>query len=156
MEAVIFIGIQATGKSTFYQERFSDTHMRINLDMLKTRHREMLMLEACIKAQQSFVVDNTNVLIEERARYIALAKSAGYTVTGYFFQSHLQDALRRNKQRQVKAVIPTGGVIAKYRRLQPPRFDEGFDRLYLVTIDSENQFVVQDWIQEDSLKKSTD
>jgi hypothetical protein len=34
MEAVILTGIQAAGKSTFYQERFSGTHVRINLDML--------------------------------------------------------------------------------------------------------------------------
>jgi transcriptional regulator with XRE-family HTH domain len=37
VEAIIFVGIQASGKSTFYRERFFDTHLRINLDMLKTR-----------------------------------------------------------------------------------------------------------------------
>jgi predicted kinase len=46
MEAVIFVGIQGTGKSTFYKERFFDTHVRINLDMLKTRHREKLLVQA--------------------------------------------------------------------------------------------------------------
>ena len=40
MEAVILIGIQGAGKSTFYKDRFFNTHVRINLDMLKTRHRE--------------------------------------------------------------------------------------------------------------------
>ncbi len=35
-EAVIFTGIQASGKSTFYQEQFSRMHIRINLDMLRT------------------------------------------------------------------------------------------------------------------------
>jgi predicted kinase len=29
MEAVLFIGIQASGKTTFYRERFFDTHVRI-------------------------------------------------------------------------------------------------------------------------------
>ena len=43
MEAVILIGIQGSGKSTFYRERFFDTHVRINLDMLKTRQREKLL-----------------------------------------------------------------------------------------------------------------
>ena len=62
MEAVILIGIQATGKSTFYKEYFYDTHVRINLDMLKTRRREDILLQACIQAKQSFVVDNTNIL----------------------------------------------------------------------------------------------
>ena len=39
MQAVIFIGIQGSGKTTFYRDRFFNTHFRINLDMLKTRHR---------------------------------------------------------------------------------------------------------------------
>ncbi len=145
MEAVIFIGVQATGKSTFYQERFSGTHVRINLDMLKTRRREELLLDACIRARQSFVVDNTNILASERAKYIGLAHPAGYTVTGYYFQSRLQDALRRNQQRTGKAVIPEKGVLAKYHHLQRPQYSEGFDRLFYVSIDTRGGFRVVDW-----------
>ena len=37
MEAVIFVGIQGSGKSSYYKERFFRTHFRINLDMLRTR-----------------------------------------------------------------------------------------------------------------------
>ena len=39
MEIIILMGIQASGKSTFYRQKFADSHIRINLDMLKTRHR---------------------------------------------------------------------------------------------------------------------
>ena len=60
MEALIFVGLQASGKSTFYKERFFTTHLRINLDMLRTRHRERLLIGACLEAKQPFVVDNTN------------------------------------------------------------------------------------------------
>lgn len=153
MEAVIFIGIQGTGKSTFYKERFYDTHIRINLDMLRTRHREDLLLDACIRARQRFVVDNTNVLERERAHYIQLAKPAGFQITGYYFQSRLQEALQRNDQRTGKAVIPLRGVLAKYRQMQRPRYAEGFDRLYFVSIDptvsevNHNRFIVADWIE---------
>ena len=52
MELVLFMGIQATGKSTFFRERFFDTHLRMNLDMLKTRHRESLLFAACLEAKQ--------------------------------------------------------------------------------------------------------
>jgi len=44
VEAVIFVGIQATGKSSFYRKHFFDTYVRINLDMLKTRYRERLLV----------------------------------------------------------------------------------------------------------------
>lgn len=51
MEAVILIGVQGAGKSTFFKQRFVDTHIRINGDMLKTKYREKLLVEACLKAK---------------------------------------------------------------------------------------------------------
>ena len=69
MEAVIFCGVQGSGKSTFYTDRLADSHVRINLDMLRTRRREQILLRACIEAKQPFVVDNTNPTIESRRRY---------------------------------------------------------------------------------------
>jgi predicted kinase len=96
VEAAIFVGIQASGKSSFYRKQFFDTHLRINLDMLKTRHRERILLRACIEAKQPFVVDNTNPTIEERARYIEIARSGGFRVVGYYFRSPPKEALTRN------------------------------------------------------------
>ena len=40
MEAVVFAGLQASEKSSFFKERFFSTHVRISLDLLKTRNRE--------------------------------------------------------------------------------------------------------------------
>jgi predicted kinase len=145
MEAVILIGIQASGKSSFYQEYYSNTHMRINLDMLKTRHRENIFLNACIQAKQPFVIDNTNVLARERSKYIQLAKSAGFLVIGCFFDVALNDALRRNQQRSAPTLVPVAGVRGKYRNLERPRFEEGFDRLFTVTMGENPRFIVQEW-----------
>ncbi len=64
MESILFIGIQATGKSTFFREQFFATHVRINLDMLKTHNRERILLAACLEAKQPFVIDNTNLTRE--------------------------------------------------------------------------------------------
>jgi predicted kinase len=147
MEAIILIGIQATGKSTFYQQRFTNTHVRINLDMLKTRNREDILLEACIRAKQSFVVDNTNVLAREREKYIRMAKPAGFEITGYYFQSHLVDALQRNQLRQGKMMIPEKGVMAKSHAMQRPSYAEGFDRLYYVSMGEDGEFVVEEWVE---------
>ena len=44
MEAVILVGIQAAGKSTFYRERFFGSYVQISLDLLRTRHRERSLL----------------------------------------------------------------------------------------------------------------
>ena len=144
MEAVIFIGIQGSGKSTFYKERFFDTHVRINLDMLKTRHREQLFLNTCIEAKQPFVVDNTNVTREQRARYITAAKPARFKITGYYFNTDIEDAIKRNSGRSGKKQIPERGILATYKKLEIPSLEEGFDLLYSVHIDSSNNFVVKD------------
>ncbi len=145
MEAAILIGIQAVGKSTFYYQRFGDTHIRINLDMLKTRHREQILVDACLAAKQPFVVDNTNATIADRAWYIAPAKAARFRVVGYYFQSTLQDAVQRNRQRPTPKIIPEIGMAATHRRLQPPSLAEGFDQLFSVTIGESGEFAVEEW-----------
>lgn len=143
MEAVLFIGVQGSGKSTFYRERFSATHIRINLDMLRTRRREQILLNACIEAEQSFVVDNTNALETDRARYIPLARAAGFRVIAYFFETTLADAMRRNNQRSGKHKVPAIALAATLRKLQPPRWEEGFDEIYTVMLSHENVFEVK-------------
>ncbi|HSA48472.1 MAG TPA: AAA family ATPase [Candidatus Competibacteraceae bacterium] len=148
MEAILFIGGQAAGKSTFYQQRFRDTHLRINLDMLRTRHREAILLEACLRMQQPFVVDNTNPTREDRRRYIPLAREAGFRVVGYYFALRLEVALARNAQREGRQCIPEHGVRATYRKLERPNQDEGFDALHYVQAVGGCRFIVEEWRDE--------
>ena len=148
MEAVIFIGVQASGKSTFCKQRFYDTHLRINLDMLRTKHRENLLLSACLEAKQNFVIDKTNPTAEARSKYIQLAKLHKFKVIGYYFQSKLEDALQRNAGRDGKAKIDERGVRGVFSKLELPTFAEGFDKLFYVWIDEHNEFVVEKWKDE--------
>ncbi len=60
MEAVIFMGLQASGKSSFYKENFFNSHIRLSMDLLNTRNRERKFLELSIETQAKVVVDNTN------------------------------------------------------------------------------------------------
>ena len=143
MEAVVLVGIQASGKSTFYKQRFFDTHVRISRDLLRTRNRERLLLQACLESKQPFVVDNTNVLAAERAGYVQPAKAAGFRVVCYYFRTETRAAIARNRLRQGKAVVPIPGILGTYKKLEEPRMDEGFDELYAVTLTSSNQFVVE-------------
>lgn len=148
MEAVVFIGIQGTGKSTFYQERFFHTHVRLNSDMLKTKHRLRLLLQTCLEAKQPFVLDNTNVTKEMRAVFIAQAKAAGFRVVGYYFRSDVASALVRNSGRLDSARVPDRGVLGTYKRLEIPQREEGFDALYYVRIDAAGRFAVEEWADE--------
>lgn len=146
MEAVIFIGLQASGKSSFYQEKLIDTHIRINLDMLKTRHREKILFNACLEAKQSLVIDNTNPTRKERSYYIKSAQEKKFQIIGYYFCSKLEDCKLRNQQR-----IPTVslvGLLATYKKLELPSYEEGFDRLFYVRIAANRLFVVEEWQDE--------
>jgi predicted kinase len=148
MQAVIFTGIQAAGKSTFYKQQFFRTHIRINLDMLRTRHREQIFLSACIDAKQPFVIDNTNPTRQDRAVYIEAAKAAGFEIVGYYFQSKARDAIERNAHRPTEEQVPDVGIWGCAGRLEIPSTDEGFDRLYYVWINSSSEFVIEGWQDE--------
>lgn len=148
MELVIFIGIQGAGKSTFFKEKFFDTHIRINLDMLGTKNREKLLFEACLQAKQSFVIDKTNLTREAREKYISEAKRFGFKVIGYYFQTDLEKSLARNSRREGKANVPEKAILGAFKRLELPQFDEGFDELFYVSTDVENRFVIENWKDE--------
>lgn len=147
MEAILFCGIQATGKSTFFKERFFKSYVHISLDLLKTRNRENKFLEACFSTQQPFVIDNTNPTTEERGKYIELAKRHKYKIIGYYFQSKLEDSIERNRQRQGKENIPEIGIRGTYHKLELPSFKEGFDQLYYVEIHN-SSFIIKEWRNE--------
>ena len=134
MEAIIFCGIQASGKSTYYQQHFFNTHVRISMDLLRTRHRERQFLELCLKTQMRFVVDNTNPTVAERLRYIAPAKAARYEISCYFFESGTQEALQRNNTRTGRHLVPEKGIYGTYKKLQAPTPEEGYDKLYRVRL----------------------
>ena len=145
MEAVILVGIQAAGKTSFYLARFFRTHVRISLDMLRTRHREAILLRACIEAKQPFVVDNTNPTMPERTRYLIPAKAAGFRAIGYYFPPEVEACLARNEARPERERVPPKGLVGTFRRLEIPTLAEGFDELYAVMVDGAGNFVVEGW-----------
>ena len=145
MECVIFIGIQASGKSEFYKQKFFKTHVRINLDMLRTRHRENILLNACIEAKQSFVVDNTNPTVKDRSKYIVAARQGQFKIIGYYFQTDIKGSLERNENRSGKEHLRTAAILATHDKLELPSLNEGFDELKYVRIVEGFSFTVEDY-----------
>lgn len=147
MQLIIFTGVQASGKSSFYLLNLAHSHLRINLDMLKTRHRENMIFEACIASKTKMVIDNTNPTKADRARYIQKAKNASFEVISYYFETDLKSTLERNSYRTGKANIPEVGVRATYKKLEMPNFDEGFDEIFTIKIIGNGKFSILPFAQ---------
>lgn len=147
-EVVIFTGIQAAGKSSLFRERFFDTHVRINLDMLRTRHRERTLFEACLAGKASMVIDNTNLTRELRSRYIAPARQHGFRVIGYYFRSQVAESVARNAGRSEQQQVPERAITRAASSLEIPSLSEGFDELFYVRLG--DGFVIEPW-NEDAL-----
>lgn len=132
---VILMGLQGSGKSTFYKLHLANDFVRVNLDTLKTRYQEKLLIEECLNLQKSFAVDNTNPTRADRERYILSAKELGYRVVGYFMESKIKDCMQRNALREGIARVPEKAIAATSNKLEIPSYDEGFDELYFVKND---------------------
>jgi predicted kinase len=133
MEAIVLCGVQGSGKTTLYRDRFLATHVRVAMDLLRTREREAAFIELCLEKRQPFVVDNTNPTPADRARYVAPARAAGFRVVGYLVEVDAAEAFGRNAERSGRARIPVASVAATTRRFQRPALEEGFDELWHAT-----------------------
>jgi hypothetical protein len=119
MEAIILCGVQGSGKTTLYRDRFAATHEHVSLDVLGSRAREAALMAACLEEGRPFVVDNTNPSPADRARYLEPARAAGFKVVGYLVEGG---------GRSVHVGPGTAAVTA--RRLVRPTPEEGFDELW--------------------------
>ena len=132
----MLIGLPASGKTSFYRERFAQSHAHVSKDAFprarnRARRQARLIREALSRGC-SVVLDNTNINREQRQQAIALARESGARVVGYYFPSTPSECLARNQARQGRARVPAVAIFACAKQLQAPSLQEGFDALYEV------------------------
>ena len=135
---VIFVGLQASGKSTFFRERFAATHELVSKDLSpnnknRNRRQEDLIRDA-LSAGVPVVVDNTNPTPEDRKALIGLGREHGAKIFGYYFESTVRECLERNRLREGKAKVPDVAIYATAKKLVTPSRSEGFDELFRVRV----------------------
>ena len=110
-----------------------ETHVRVAMDLLRTRAREQAFVRLCLQERQRFVVDATNPTPTDRRRYVEPAREAGFRVVGYLVEVSDAEALARNAARAGPRRVPAAALVGTGRRLVRPTPGEGFDELWHAT-----------------------
>jgi predicted kinase len=135
-ELAILVGLQGSGKTTFFLGRLAATHAHVSRDLFRNarspRRRLHQLVEAALAEERSVAVDNTSPTRAERAELLRIARAHGARSTCYFFVPDLEASIARNARREGAARIPVVGILATRKRLEEPALDEGFDRLFEV------------------------
>jgi predicted kinase len=147
LEAVLFVGLPASGKSSFFKAQLFHSHVRVSLDLLRTRSRERRLIELCLETKQPYAVDNTNPRVLDRAPYITSALQRGFRVKGYYFSSRVEECLARNAEREGRGRVPDVAILDSARRLEIPKISEGFHELRYVRLE-EGRFLIDEWRDE--------
>lgn len=138
MELVIFIGLQAAGKSSFYRARLAETHTLVSKDLLRNcrnrQTRQLALIEQALRHGESVVVDNTNPTAADRLPLIVLGRVFDARIIGYLFEARPPECLRRNALRQGRARVPDVAIYATAAKLEQPVEAEGFDALFRVRL----------------------
>lgn len=135
-ELIIFVGLQASGKSTYYQTHLAATHVHVSKDLMpKARNRDakqLAMIDEALSQGRSVVVDNTNPTPAIRAPLIAMGRRHGARVVACYFETTVKDAVARNRKREGKARVPDVALFVAAKKMVPPGVAEGFDEIRVI------------------------
>jgi hypothetical protein len=146
-EIVILIGLQASGKTTFYRQVLAGTHEHVSKDNFpnarKRQRRQLRLIDEALAAGHDVAVDNTNPSPQQWQPLIEIARGRGARVVGYWFPVDAPGSLERNAARDPGARVPDVGMYATLKRLRRPSVSDGFDELYAVRFDGRGGFDVR-------------
>lgn len=136
LQLVILVGLQASGKSTYYRETLAATHLHVSKDLMpNARNRDakqLALIEAALAEGKSVAVDNTNPTPAARAPLIALGRHYGARIVACYFETNVKDSVARNRRREGKARVPDVAIFTTAKKLVPPTFPEGFDEVHVI------------------------
>jgi predicted kinase len=136
LELIILVGLQGSGKTTWYREHVAATHVHVSKDLMPNARnrdtRQQQQIEEALKGGRSVVADNTNPSLDSRAPLIAIGHRHGARVIAVYFEAHVPTSLMRNRAREGKARVPDVAIFRTKKQLVPPSLDEGFDEIRII------------------------
>lgn len=135
-ELAILVGLQGSGKSSFYRARLAATHDHVSKDLMpnvrRRGERQLVLVDAALAAGRSVAVDNTNPSRADRAALLALGRARGARVVVYVMETPVRESLARNRTREGRQRVPDVAVLSTARRLERPTREEGYDAIFEV------------------------
>ncbi|MEV4004761.1 ATP-binding protein [Actinomadura sp. NPDC049753] len=146
-DLAILIGLQASGKTTFYRQCLSATHVHVSKDLFprsarRKQARQLRLIAEALESGRSVAVDNTNPSPEEWEPLIALGRRHDARVTAYWFPPDVAASRDRNAARPPELQVPDVGIHATLQRLRCPSPRDGFDEVRIVGHGGDGGFVV--------------
>jgi bifunctional polynucleotide phosphatase/kinase len=138
---VIMVGSPASGKSYYSHELEKKGFLRINKDTMKVDKVMLKAFDKGIQAGQNIVIDNTNPTKEARAKWIAAAKNASYSVTIVWMNFPMPvveflDNYRIYKNKNQDTHVPAVAMRVYYKKLEAPTQDECDNLVEVKTINN--------------------
>lgn len=148
-DLAILMGLQASGKSSFYRRHLAATHVLVSKDLLRNNRRparrQAQLISEALAGGRSVAVDNTNATVDLRRELIELGRAHRASLSGYFLEATLSDCMERNSSRSGKSRVPDVGLFSVVKVLTEPSYDEGFDQLFRVRMDPTFEFSIAPW-----------
>ncbi|NKZ05602.1 ATP-binding protein [Actinomadura latina] len=151
-ELAILIGLQASGKTTFYRRHLAG-HVHVSKDLFprgarRKQARQLRLISEALEQDRDVAVDNTNPSPDEWQPLITVGRRHRAHIVGYWFPPDVALSMRRNAVRPPEIQVPDVGVYAALKRLRRPRPSDGFDALFTVVPAADGAFDVKEMTDE--------
>ncbi|CAF0827296.1 unnamed protein product [Didymodactylos carnosus] len=135
-EMIVMCGLPASGKSRFVEHYLlPHNYEHINRDTLGTWQKCVKQCEIALSKGRSVVVDNTNVDIESRKRYIDVAKTFNVPCRCFVLNVSVEHAKHNNIFRQIIGTDDSHKnvndivILGSNKAYVKPTIDEGFSEI---------------------------
>lgn len=131
VEMIVCVGYPGAGKSTWFESSGcrGAGYVHVNQDTLGTLPRCLAACRTALAAKQSVYIDNTNLSVATRAKYIDIAKKMKVPVRCVWFNSSLELCKHLNRCRSyLKKItaVPHVAYANAVKAFVAPSVDEGF------------------------------